>query len=61
MFRVEKPEYVNKTFRIPLKLTRELEQVAQQEGVSLNALVVQCCQYALSHMDHDGEDEKFPH
>lgn len=54
MFRVQKEEYVNKTFRIPVSLLQQLEVLAQKEGVSLNNLVIQCCQYALQ----DLADEK---
>lgn len=50
MFKIEKPEYVNKTFRIDKRLVERLEQTAQQEDVSVNALVVQCCEYALNNM-----------
>ena len=53
MFQVKKPEYVNKTFRMPRELVQELESVAQQKDVSLNQLVTQCCQYALDHLDTD--------
>lgn len=49
MFRVEKEEYVNKTFRMPVKLIKELEQLAQKEEVSLNNLVIQCCKYSLAN------------
>ena len=51
MFKVEKEEYVNKTFRMPVKLIKELEQLAQKEEVSLNNLVIQCCKYSLSNQD----------
>ncbi len=51
MFRIEKPEYVNKTFRLPQELSQELEQLAQEKDISLNQLVVQCCRYALEHLD----------
>ena len=51
MFRVEKPEYVNKTFRMPLALVQDLERIAQEEQVSMNQLVIQCCNYALDHME----------
>ena len=51
MFKVEKPEYINKTFRMPLELVRELEIVAQQKNVSLNNLIIQCCKYALENLD----------
>lgn len=51
MFKVEKPEFVNKTFRMEKKLVERLEQIAQQENISVNALVVQCCNYALDDME----------
>lgn len=53
MFKVEKPEYVNKTFRIEKSLLSRLETVAQAENVSVNALVVQCCNYALNDMEKE--------
>lgn len=51
MFNVKKTEMVNKTFRLPAELIKQLELVAQQKGVSLNNLVQQCCQYALENLD----------
>jgi len=53
MFKVEIPEMVNRTFRLPLKLVEELQTVAQNKGVSLNKLVVQCCEYALENLDKE--------
>lgn len=50
MFKVKRAEYVNKTFRLPLELTQKLENIAQEKHVSLNNLVVQCCEYALDSM-----------
>lgn len=52
MFKVEKTEYTNKTFRVPKELLEQLETVAQRENISVNALVIQCCKYALSDMDN---------
>ncbi len=51
MFKVTKPEHINKTFRMPVELVSELEKLAQEKEVSLNQLVIQCCQYALRHLD----------
>lgn len=51
MFNVKKIEMVNKTFRLPMELIKQLEFVAQQKGVSLNNLVQQCCQYALENLE----------
>ena len=53
MFKIKKTEYVNKTFRIPVELVRKLEVLAQEKDVSLNNLVVQCCEYALENIDKD--------
>ncbi|MCL2677794.1 MAG: hypothetical protein FWE85_01930 [Clostridiales bacterium] len=57
MFDVKKPEMMNKTFRLPLSLVKNLQEVAQAKGVSLNFLVVQCCEYALHNIDTK-EDKK---
>ena len=56
MFRVEKEEMTNKTFRLPLQLVEKLYTVAQNKGVSLNSLVRQCCKYALDNLEE--EDNK---
>lgn len=50
MFKIEKIETVNKTFRIPVNLAQRLQQVAQEQEISMNNLVVQCCEYALNHL-----------
>lgn len=53
MFKVQKPKTVNKTFRLPKELVQELQTVAQNQGVSLNKLVQQCCEYALKNLDKE--------
>ena len=50
MFEVKKEEYVNKTFRMPIELVKELEIIAQNEKVSLNNLIVQCCKYSIENL-----------
>ncbi len=52
-FKIKKTEYVNKTFRLPVELVKQLELLAQEKDVSLNNLVVQCCEYALENIDSD--------
>lgn len=52
-FRIDKEEYSNRTFRLPNELLEELGQVAQQEDVSVNRLIVLCCRYALAHLDEE--------
>ena len=49
-FEVNKPEYVNKTFRMQTDLVKRLEILAQNKGISLNNLVAQCCEYALENL-----------
>ena len=51
MFKIEKPEMINKTFRLPAELVERLQTVAQNQGVSLNNLVKQCCEYALNNLE----------
>lgn len=51
MFKVKKEEFTNKTFRMPNDLIEQLQSVAQEQSVSLNQLVVQCCQYALDNLE----------
>ena len=50
MFKIEKKDFVNKTFRMDKRLVERLARVAQQENISVNALVIQCCNYALDNM-----------
>ena len=56
MFKVNKPEMVNKTFRMPAELVERLNVVAQTQKVSLNNLVCQCCEYALDNLSEPKED-----
>lgn len=50
MFEIDKQETINKTFRIPVELSKKLQKVAQEENISMNNLVIQCCEYALNNM-----------
>lgn len=57
MFKVKKAEHTNKTFRMPTELVKKLETLAQNKGVSLNNLVVQCCEYALENIENTDNDK----
>ena len=57
MFDVKKPEMINKTFRLPLPLVETLQEVAQAKGVSLNNLIIQCCEYALKNLNNTDNNE----
>ena len=49
-FEIKHQEYVNRTYRIPKELADKLSQIAQQENISVNELVVQSCQFALENL-----------
>ena len=53
MFDIVKTEYINKTFRMPADLVKELQEAAQMKGVSLNTLIIRCCEYALKDLKKD--------
>lgn len=54
MFTIRKGyDTVNKTFRLPVELVDSLEQLAADNKLSLNQLVIQCLQYALDDLEPD--------
>ena len=44
---------VTKTFRLPSHMAEKLNSIAYNNNLSLNALIVQCLEYALSQMDEN--------
>ncbi|WP_296878436.1 hypothetical protein [Thomasclavelia sp.] len=52
-FKIEREEYVNKTFRINKKLVEKMEKICDEKNISLNKLVVKCIEYALNDMEED--------
>ena len=53
MFRIGKGLYganISRTVRFSEKLFECLSQLAQENGISFNLLVLQCCSYALENM-----------
>ena len=52
-FKIEREEYVNKTFRMEKKLIEKMEKVCDEKNISLNKLVVLCVEYALDNMEED--------
>jgi predicted HicB family RNase H-like nuclease len=55
--KIEKEEYINKTFRLDIKLVREMEKICAQKRISLNKLVAICMRYALDNLDTDEDDD----
>lgn len=54
-FKIEKEEYVNKTFRMNKKLVDRLETICNEKNISLNKLVVKCINYALDNLEDEEE------
>ena len=50
MFSLKKDETISKTFRMPKELLDKLEKLADEKGMSLSKVVVQCCEYSLENL-----------
>lgn len=60
MFIIQKPHAktnISKTIRFTEELNNRMIALAQEEEVSFNELVIQCCQYALDHHAKDAREE----
>jgi len=55
--RIEKEEFVNKTFRFEKKLVDEMTKVSEEKGISLNRLVDICIRYALDNLEKPANKE----
>ena len=53
-FRVKKPTSSNRTIRMPDSLIEKIAQIATEQDVSFNQVVVQCCEYAIENMEKAG-------
>ena len=61
MFKIIKPfsnANIPRTIRFTEELFEELNKTAEKNNVSFNLLVLQCCRYALDHLDRDGEEHE---
>lgn len=59
MFKVRKAEESsNRTIRFPKSLLEQMSKIAQQEKVSLNSFVVQCCEYAMNNLPESNNDNE---
>ena len=59
MFEIKKFQSSNKTIRMPNELIDKLQKMADENDISFNQLVVQCCEYALGNMlnPSDGSEQ----
>jgi len=56
-FYIKKQEYTNRTLRFPIELLEELNTIATDKNISLNQLVVKCCEYAINNMEENNSEE----
>ncbi len=49
-------ESVNKTFRIPVNIVEQLEQLAGKYNTSVNKIVIQCLEYALDNISDETDN-----
>jgi len=49
-FKIQRDESINKTIRMRKSLIDEMTLIADEHNISFNALVVQCCEYALKYL-----------
>ena len=55
MLKIEKKEYQNRTFRLPVSVFERLGAVAQAKNMSVNNLVVTLGEYALDNLEPDDD------
>ncbi len=48
---------VSKTFRLPVDLVNEMEELASKNKISLNKLVIECLKYAIENVEDEKEDD----
>lgn len=54
MFKIQKGyNTVSKTFRLPIELVDDLNELSFKYNLSLNQLVVQCLNYALENLEEN--------
>ncbi|MBE7033422.1 MAG: toxin-antitoxin system HicB family antitoxin [Ruminococcaceae bacterium] len=49
-FIIKKPTSSNRTVRMPDELIAKLTRLADEQEISFNQLVNQCCEFALEHL-----------
>lgn len=58
MFKVRhSEESANRTFRFPKSLLDKMSAAAQNEEISLNSFVIQCCEYAMENFEQSNKKE----
>lgn len=52
-FIIKKPTSSNRTIRMPDELIDKIGVIANEKGISFNQLVIQCCEFALEHLNEE--------
>ncbi|SCH18422.1 Uncharacterised protein [uncultured Clostridium sp.] len=55
MLKIDKNEYQNRTFRLPVSLIEKLGAIAQSKNISVNKLVIILCEYGIDNLDQSEE------
>lgn len=60
MFRLKKDyeEYENKSLRLPKVLIDTIQNLANENNMSFNKVVIQCIEYALDNMEEKDEQKR---
>ena len=53
MFKLKKTQYVTRSIRLNEDLAETLEKLGDTNGLSFTAVVAQCCEYAIAHMNEN--------
>ena len=56
--KIEKEQYINKTFRLNTKLVSEMEEICREKGISLNKFIDISLRYSLENLERDEKDSK---
>ena len=49
-FIIKKPTSSNRTIRMPDTLINKIMQLAAEQDISFNQIVIQCCEYAIENL-----------
>lgn len=56
-FYIKRQEYSNRTFRFSVEMLEELGKLANDKNISLNQIVIKCCDFALKNLvDEEAEE-----
>lgn len=57
-FIIKKPTSSNRTIRMPDDLIERIGKLSNEQGISFNQLVIQCCEFALNHLQTSSNEKE---